>query len=85
MDTSRWNYRDEFQILDLIAYLVFKSASSLSFDLGTRGDTLMLPGMAAPWKTKPGQVFTVIGWLDVHYPCEGFHRLQLLPGFRRNI
>ena len=77
MDTSRWKAGDEFQILDLVASFAFKSASSLSFELGTRGDSLMLPGMIEPCATMPGRVFTVIGWLDVHHPCQGHIKAQV--------
>jgi hypothetical protein len=80
MDTERWQAGDEFPILDLVARFRFKSASSLSFDLGTLGDSLQLPDMDEPWLVGPGRVFTVIGWLDVHHPCDGFHRLRLRAG-----
>jgi len=80
MDTSRWKEGDEFAVLDLVAEFQFKTASSLSFNLGTRGTTLQLPDMEKPWVLAPGRVFTVIGWLDVHHPCEGLHRLQLRIG-----
>lgn len=80
MDTARWKHGDEFAVLDLIAVFEFKSASSLSFQLGTKGDTFQLPGMDEPWVLGAGRVFSVIGFLDVHHPCEGFHRLQLRVG-----
>jgi hypothetical protein len=80
MDTSRWKMGDEFAVLDLVAELQFKTASSLSFQLGVKGNMLQLPDMEEPWVLGPGGVFTVIGWLDVHHPCEGFHRLQLRVG-----
>jgi hypothetical protein len=80
MDTARWKDGDAFAVLDLVAAFRFKTASSLSFQLGTRGDTLQLPGMDEPWTLGAGRVFTVIGWLDVHHPCEGLHRLQLRVG-----
>ena len=28
----------------------------------------------------PGRVFDIVGWLDAHHPCEGFHRLLLRIG-----
>jgi hypothetical protein len=80
MDTARWKDGDEFAVLDLIAQFQFKTASSVSFQLGTKGDTLQLPGMDQPWVLGAGRVFTVIGWLDAHHPCEGLHRLQLRVG-----
>jgi hypothetical protein len=80
MDTTRWKHGDGFAFLDLVAEFQFKTASSLSFQLGTKGDTLQLPDMKEPWVLGPGRVFTVIGWLDVHHPCEGCHRLQLRVG-----
>lgn len=78
MDTTRWKYDDEFPALDLVARFRFKSATSLSFDLGTLSDTLQLPGMDEPL-AFPG-IFTVVGWLDVHHPCDGYHRLRLRVG-----
>jgi hypothetical protein len=69
--------RDEFPLLDLVASLEFKSASSLSFRLGTKGNTLKLPDMDEPWVVGPGLIFTVIGWLDVHYPCDGHIKAHL--------
>jgi hypothetical protein len=80
MDTARWKDSDEFAVLDLVAQFQFKTASSVSFQLGTKGDTLQLPGMDKPWVLGAGRVFTVIGWLDAHHPCAGFHRLQLRVG-----
>lgn len=80
MDTSRWKEGDGFAVLDLVAEFQFKTASSLSFQLGTKGNAIQLPDMEEPWVLGPGRVFTVIGWLDVHYPCEGFHRLQMRAG-----
>jgi hypothetical protein len=78
MDTARWKHPDEFPLLDLIAQFRFKSSTSLSFDLGTKSDILQLPDMEEPLRF-PG-IFNVIGWLDVHHPCEGFHRIQLRVG-----
>lgn len=71
MDTNRWQTGQEFALLDLVAVLEFKSASSLSFRLGTKGDTLLLPDMDETWVMGAEIVFTVIGWVDVHHPCEG--------------
>ena len=80
MDTTRWNDGDGFTVLDLVAEFQFKTVSSVSFQLGTKGDILHVPGMDEPWVLGEGRVFSVIGWLDVHHPCEGFHRLQLRVG-----
>jgi hypothetical protein len=80
MDTTRWKHGDSFAVLDLVAAYQFKTVSSLSFQLGTRGDSLQLPGMDGPWVLGGGRVFTVLGRLDIHHPCEGFHRLQLRVG-----
>jgi hypothetical protein len=85
MDTARWKHGDEFPILDLVAQFHFKSASSLSFQLGklVDWDSPRLPERGdEPWDflLESGSVFVVIGWLDVHHPCEGFHRLQLRVG-----
>jgi hypothetical protein len=77
VDTNRWQIGDEFPLLDLVAALVFKSASSLSFHLGMKGDTVKLPDMDEPWVTGPGVVFTVLGWVDVHHPCEGHIKAHL--------
>jgi hypothetical protein len=50
-----YEHGDRFLVLDLTASFSFKSPGSISFDLGTLSD-----GM-----------FSVIGWVDVHHPCEG--------------
>jgi hypothetical protein len=77
MDTNRWKTGQEFVLLDLVAALEFKSASSLSFRLGTKGDTLQLSDIEEPWVMGPGLVFTVIGWVDAHHPCEGHIKARL--------
>lgn len=77
MDTELWEEGREFALLDLIAKLEFKSESSLSFRLGTKGDALQLSGMDEPWVTGPGMIFTVLGWVDIHHPCEGHIKAQL--------
>ena len=61
---------DRFAVLDLLASFAFKSPGSVSFDLGTDGDTLF-PSDSEPIYVGPGTVFNVIGWVEVHYPCEG--------------
>jgi hypothetical protein len=85
MDTTRWKTGDEFRTLDLVAQFRFKSASSLSFELGklVDRDSPRLPEMGdEPWEflLESGSVFVVLGWLDIHHPCDGFHRLQLRAG-----
>lgn len=85
MNTARWRHGDEFPLLDLVAQFRFKSACSLSFQLGKRVDRTSprLPEMGdAPWDWLLGTspVFFVFGWLDVHHPCDGLHRLQLRSG-----
>jgi hypothetical protein len=77
MDTNQWRIGAELPLLDLLASLAFKSVSSLSFNLGTKGDTLKLADREEPMFLGTGIVFTVIGWLDVHYPCEGHIKAQL--------
>jgi len=64
----------------LVARFRIRTASSVSFDLGTKGDTLHLPGRRGPRVVGPGRVFDIVGWLDAHHPCEGFHRLLLRIG-----
>ncbi|HEX4612229.1 MAG TPA: hypothetical protein VH092_28805 [Urbifossiella sp.] len=89
MDTSRWQHGDEFPVLGLVAQFQFKSPSSLSFRLGRSVDrnSPRLPEMgggdATLWDLllgSGGSVFVVVGWLDVHYPCDGLHHLQLRVG-----
>lgn len=36
--------------------------------------------MKEPWVLGGGRVFTVSGWIDVHHPCHGRHRLLLRVG-----
>lgn len=82
MDTSRWNVGDGFTILGLTAKLEFKSASSLSFALGASSDTESLPEAAElpAFLLEGGPVHIVLGWLDIHHPCEGVHRLRVRAG-----
>ena len=73
-----YEHGDRFAVLDLLASFAFKSSGSVSFDLGTEG----------------GGVFNVVGWVDVHHPCEGhikarfrvllparYHALEQMPDF----
>jgi hypothetical protein len=85
VDTTRWKHGDEFLVLDLVAQFRFRSASSLSFELGKLvwRDSPRMPEMGdEPWEflLEGGPVRVVIGWLDAHHPCEGHHRLQLRAG-----
>jgi hypothetical protein len=83
VDTSRFEDPDSgFQVLDLSARLAFKSATSISFDLGRYSDTLTLPGgdlLGGDFvmDVGPGGVFKVTGRVDVHHPCEGHIKTQL--------
>jgi len=91
MNTSHWKQGDEFSILDLVAQFQFKSVSSLSFQLGKLVDrhSPPLPEMSGmdveerdlrDFLLESGSVFAVLGWLDVHHPCDGVHSLQLRVG-----
>ncbi len=68
---------DRFPVLDLIASFRFKSPGSVSFDLGTEGDTLDFPSDGVSIPVGPRGVFNVIGWVDVHHPCEGHIKARL--------
>ena len=88
MDTARWKRGDEFTVLDLVAQCQFKSVSSLSFQLGTSvvRESPRLPEMddmdeeLLNFLLEGAGFFVVVGWLDVHHPCNGPHRLQLRVG-----
>jgi hypothetical protein len=79
MDTDRWHDGAEIAILDLTARFRFKSALSLSFELGMKDALIELPpDCVGAFDGLRG--FVVVGWLDVHHPCEGQHRLRLRAG-----
>jgi hypothetical protein len=84
MDTSRFVDRSSgFRVLDLSARFAFRSATSISFDLGRYSDTLRLPsggpfGGDFVMNVGTGGVFKVAGRVDVHHPCEGHIKAQLL-------
>jgi hypothetical protein len=85
MDTERWKNGDEFPILDLVAQFEYKTSSSLSFQLGKTVDrhSPRLPEMCSDeqWEfVTEHPIFVVIGWLDVHHPCDGSHPLRLRVG-----
>ena len=83
MDTSRFtDHHSGFQVLDLSARFTFRSATSISFDLGRNSDTLVLPGGGFlgedfVMNVGPGRAFYVTGRVDVHHPCEGHIKTQL--------
>ncbi|HEX8912516.1 MAG TPA: hypothetical protein VF796_09155 [Humisphaera sp.] len=64
---------DHFPLLDLTALPVFKSASSVSFHLATPSE---LPFMKAADASIPS-AFDVVGWVDVHHPCDGHIKARL--------
>jgi hypothetical protein len=72
----------DFPFLDWIGRLGFSTASSVSFQLGRLSDTVDLSDGTRHY-IGAGRVFYGVGWLDAHYPCNGFHKLQIrcsLPG-----
>jgi hypothetical protein len=81
MDTSRFTKPDDgFDVLDLRARFAFKTATSISFDLGRWSNTLRLPageGEERVWSLDRPFVFTVIGWIDAHHPCDACIKAQL--------
>jgi hypothetical protein len=80
MVTKRFDHgrEHEFPVLDLVASFEFKSRSSISFMLGQRSNTLMIPGMGGPLFLGRDAVFNEIGRIDVHHPCDGHIKAQLL-------
>jgi hypothetical protein len=84
VDLSRFEDRfSGFQVLDLSARLDFRSATSISFSLGRNSDTLTLPGGGFQGEdfvmnVGAGRAFYVVGRVDVHHPCEGHIKTQLL-------
>lgn len=93
METARWKDGDKFPVLDLVAQIKFKTPSSLSFELGKSVDrnSPRLPEMEPgeeringldKWDglLESGPVFVVLGWIDVHHPCDGFHPLRVRVG-----
>ena len=82
MDIARFTKsNDQFSLLDLIARVEFKSNSSISFDIGRLSNTLRIPtgehGKEVQFSGGRLLVFTVIGWIDVHHPCDGHIKTQL--------
>ena len=63
MSSSWFNLqKDAFGVLDLAARLSFRTESSLSFSLERHSKSLL--------PTRQ------IGWVDLHYPCDGHIKLQ---------
>jgi hypothetical protein len=73
-----------FNVLDLRAELQFASPGSASFDLGTDGP-LRLSASADPDMDVLNRIvddlnipaFHIVGWLDVHHPCDGHIKARL--------
>lgn len=73
MDTSRFtNGDDGFPLLDLTAKFSFKTSSSISFEIGRAGD--IHPDDEPDFVIS---AFVVIGWIDVHHPCDSGIRVQI--------
>jgi hypothetical protein len=73
MDTSRFTKTgDGFPLLDLTAKFAFKSASSVSFDVGRIAD--VHPDEQPDFVIS---AFQVIGWIDVHHPCDSCIKAQI--------
>jgi hypothetical protein len=70
MNTSGLTTDNKFTVLDLTARAAFNSASSVSFDIGR----LWSPEGTS--QEKPIGI-NVLGWIDVHHPCEGHSMTQL--------
>ena len=73
MDISRFTKPDDgFPLLDLTAKFAFKTNSSVSFAVGRIADVHP--------EDKPDFVFSgfeVIGWIDVHHPCDSCIKAQI--------
>jgi hypothetical protein len=68
---------DRFDVLDLVAFCKFKTSGSISFDLLRESVAYDFPsdGISVPF--RPGFAFDVLGWVDVHHPCEEQIRTKL--------
>lgn len=74
--------QSEVAFLDFVGQVKFSTASSISFYLGKKSSYLEFSN-GVRHRMGKDRVFIVVGWLDVHYPCNGFHKLQVrccLPG-----
>jgi hypothetical protein len=73
MDTSRFTSpTDEFPLLDLTAKFAFKTTSSVSFHVGRIAD--VHPDNEPDFVVSG---FVVIGWIDVHHPCDSCIKAQI--------
>jgi hypothetical protein len=73
MDTSRFTKPDDgFPLLDLTARFAFKTSSSISFEVGRIADVHPDDDPAFVFSA-----FEVIGWIDVHHPCDSRIKAQL--------
>ena len=73
MDTSRFtDPADEFPFLDLTARFAFKTSSSVSFHVGRIAD--VYPDNEHDFVVS---AFVVIGWIDVHHPCDSVIKAQI--------
>src|SRR5262245_59195907 len=82
MDTSRFvGAEDGFDLLDLKARFAFKTGTSISFEIGRWSSTLRLPAAEGRedlvWSADRPFVFTAIGWIDAHHPCDSPIKAQL--------
>jgi hypothetical protein len=83
MNTTLFSSGDnEFDILDLKARFAFKTETSISFDIGRWSNSLRLPindgeEEETVWSADRPFVFNVVGWLDVHHPCNGPIKTQV--------
>ncbi|MBL8869761.1 MAG: hypothetical protein JNK90_08195 [Planctomycetaceae bacterium] len=76
---SRTNY---YEFLDMVGAVEHRTSSSVTFKIGKKTDYLVDDDGSRHFVEKDF-VFNVLGWLDAHYPCEGFHKLLvkcILPG-----
>jgi hypothetical protein len=85
MNTSGFSRGDHgFDILDLKARFAFKTGTSISFDIGRWSNTLRLPSAEGNeefvWSEDRPFVFNVVGWIDVHHPCDGHIKAQIRVG-----
>ncbi len=70
------NRETDFVFLDLVGNLTHSTAASVSFNLGTKSDYLEQDDGTRSFLGK-NRVFHIIGWLDAHYPCNGYHKLLI--------
>lgn len=76
------DYHAEYRILDLVGKVAFATTASVSLDLGERSDRIHYSDGTIDY-VGGNCVLNVFGWVDVHYPCQGFHKLLIrcsLPG-----